>query len=72
MVGKHMDRTEYANLDINALKSKQWQVVVGTRQKMNGELGNIIETVKPFKQSVPKPLRKAVPVTDDIADPFDE
>jgi hypothetical protein len=45
--------------------------VVGTRQKMNGELGNIIETVKPFKQSVPKPLRKAVPVVDDISDPFD-
>jgi len=71
MVGKHMDRTEYQNLDINALKGKQWQVVVGTRQKMNGELGNIIETVKPFKQSAPKPLKKAVPVVDDIEDPFD-
>jgi hypothetical protein len=71
MVGKHMDRTEYQNLDINALKGKQWQVVVGTRQKMNGELGNIIETVKPFKQSAPKPLKKAAPVVDDIQDPFD-
>jgi hypothetical protein len=67
-----MDRTEYQNLDINALKGKQWQVVVGTRQKMNGEIGNIIETVKPFKQSAPKPLKKAAVVTDDIADPFDE
>jgi hypothetical protein len=72
MVGKHMDRNEYQNLDINALKGKQWQVVVGTRQKMNGELGNFIETVKPVKVAATKPLRKAVPVVaDDIEDPFD-
>jgi hypothetical protein len=71
MVGKHMDRNEYQNLDINALKGKQWQVVVGTRQKMNGELGNFIETVKPVKVAATKPLRKAVP-TADITDPFED
>jgi len=69
MVGR-MTSQQFQDLDMDVLKSKQWQVVVGTRQKMNGELGNIIETVKPFKQSVPKPLRKAVPV-DDIVDPFE-
>jgi hypothetical protein len=39
---------------------------------MNGELTNVIETVKPVKVAATKPLKKAVPVTDDIADPFDE
>ena len=73
MVGKHMDRTEYQNLDINALKGKQWQVVVGTRQKMNGDLTNVIETVKPLKVAAQKPLRKAsAPATDDIEDPFND
>jgi hypothetical protein len=58
-------------LDIEALKAKQWQVVVGTRQKMNGELTNVIETVKPVKVAATKPLRKAVP-TEDISDPFED
>ena len=70
MLGKRLDRNEYANLDINALKAQKWQVVVGTRQKMNGEYTNMIETVKPVKQTATKPLRKATPV-DDITDPFD-
>ena len=72
MLGKRLDRNEYANLDINALKAQKWQVVVGTRQKMNGEYTNMIETVKPVKQTATKPLRKAVPAqVDDITDPFD-
>jgi hypothetical protein len=39
---------------------------------MNGELTNVIETVKPVKVAATKPLKKAAVVTDDIADPFDE
>ena len=73
MVGR-MTNEQFASLDIEALKAKQWQVVVGTRQKMNGDLTNVIETVKPLKVAAQKPLRKAsAPVaTDDIEDPFGE
>jgi hypothetical protein len=39
---------------------------------MNGELTNVVETVKPVKVAPPKPLRKAAPVADDITDPFGE
>jgi hypothetical protein len=70
MVGR-MTSQQFAELDIEALKAKQWQVVVGTRQKMNGELTNVIETVKPVKIAATKPLRKAVP-TADITDPFED
>ena len=70
MVGR-MTSQQFASLDIEALKAKQWQVVVGTRQKMNGELTNIIETVKPVKVAATKPLKKAVP-TEDITDPFED
>jgi hypothetical protein len=35
---------------MEALKAKSWQVVVGLRQKMNSELFNVIETVKPVKE----------------------
>jgi len=70
MVGR-MTSQQFADLDIEALKAKQWQVVVGTRQKMNGELTNVIETVKPVKVAATKPLRKAVP-TADITDPFED
>jgi len=38
---------------------------------MNGELTNVIETVKPVKVAATKPLRKAVP-TADISDPFED
>jgi len=71
MVGR-MTLDAYRNLDLLALKAKPWQVVVGTRQKMNGELTNVIETVKPVKVAATKPLKKAVVVVDDIADPFDD
>jgi len=71
MVGR-MTNTQFAELDIEALKAKQWQVVVGTRQKVNGELTNVIETVKPVKVAPPKPLRKVAPVADNITDPFGE
>ena len=70
MVGR-MTMDAYSNLDLPALKAKPWQVVVGTRQKMNGELTNVIETVKPVKAQGTKPLRKALP-TSDISDPFGE
>ena len=70
MVGR-MTSQQFADLDIEALKAKQWQVVVGTRQKMNGELTNVIETVKPVKVAATKPLRRAVP-TADITDPFED
>lgn len=70
MVGR-MTSQQFADLDIEALKAKQWQVVVGTRQKMNGELTNVIETVKPVKVAATKPLRKAVQ-TADIEDPFND
>ena len=69
MVGR-MTSQQFAELDMEALKAKSWQVVVGTRQKMNGELTNVIETVKPVKVAATKPLRKAV-VVDDIVDPFE-
>jgi uncharacterized Fe-S cluster-containing protein len=68
MVGR-MTQDAYRNLDLPALKAKPWQVVVGTRQKMNGELTNVIETVKPVKAQVTKPLKKASEV---ITDPFGE
>lgn len=70
MLGKHLDRNQYAALDINSLKSQKWQVVVGTRQKLNGEYTNMIETVKPVKQTATKPLKKVV--QEDITDPFGE
>ena len=46
MVGR-MTSQQFAELDIEALKAKQWQVLVGIRQKMNSELFNVIQTVKP-------------------------
>ncbi len=69
MVGR-MTSQQFQELDMEALKAKSWQVVVGTRQKMNGELTNVVETVKPVKVAATKPLRKAV-VVDDIVDPFE-
>ena len=69
MVGR-MTSQQFAELDMEALKAKSWQVVVGTRQKMNGELTNVVETVKPVKVAVTKPLRKTAQV-DDIVDPFE-
>lgn len=72
MIGR-ITKEEYARLDLPALKAKTWQVVVGTRQKMNGDLTNVVETVKPVKVATQKPLRKAsAPATDDIEDPFGE
>ena len=49
MVGR-MTSQQFAELDMEALKAKQWQVVVGIRQKINSELFNVIETVKPVKE----------------------
>ena len=46
MVGR-MTSQQFAELDMEALKAKSWQVVVGIRQKMNSELFNVIQTVKP-------------------------
>lgn len=69
MVGR-MTSQQFQELDMEALKAKPWQVVVGTRQKMNGELTNVVETVKPVKVAAIKPLRKAAPM-DDIVDPFE-
>ena len=69
MVGR-MTAQQFQALDIDALKAKPWQVVVGTRQKMNGELTNIIETVKPVKVAATKPLKKVV--QEDITDPFED
>ena len=68
MVGR-MTSQQFAELDMEAHTAKSWQVVVGTRQKMNGELTNVVETVKPVKVAVTKPLRKTAQV-DDIVDPF--
>ena len=71
MVGR-MTSQQFQELDMEALKAKSWQVVVGTRQKMNGELTNVIETVKPVKVATTKPLRKVTPQpVDDIVDPFE-
>jgi len=70
MVGR-MTSQQFQALDIEVLKAKPWQVVVETRQKMNGELTNVIETVKPVKVAATKPLKKAVP-TEDITDPFED
>ena len=69
MVGR-MTAQQFQALDIDGLKTKPWQVVVGTRQKMNGELTNIIETVKPVKVAATKPLKKVV--QEDITDPFED
>jgi hypothetical protein len=49
MVGR-MTSEQFQNLDMDVLKAKQWQVVVGIRQKMTSELMNVIETVKPFAE----------------------
>jgi hypothetical protein len=49
MVGR-MTSQQFQDLDMDVLKSKQWQVVVGIRQKTNSELFNVIETVKPVKE----------------------
>jgi hypothetical protein len=46
MVGR-MTSQQFQDLDMDVLKAKQWQVVVGIRQKMNSELFNVVETVKP-------------------------
>ena len=48
MVGR-MTSEQFQDLDMDVLKAKQWQVVVGIRQKMNSEIFNVIETVKPVK-----------------------
>ena len=49
MVGR-MTSQQFKDLDMDVLKAKQWQVVIGLRQKMNSELFNVIETVKPVKE----------------------
>jgi hypothetical protein len=49
MVGR-MTSQQFQDLDMDVLKSKQWQVVVGIRQNINSELFNVIETVKPVKE----------------------
>jgi hypothetical protein len=49
MVGR-MTSQQFQDLDMDVLKSKQWQVVVGIRQLMNSELFNVIETVKPVAE----------------------
>ena len=49
MVGR-MTSQQFQDLDMDVLKSKQWQVVVGIRQRMNSEIFNVIETVKPVKE----------------------
>ena len=49
MVGR-MTSEQFQDLDMDMLKAKQWQVVVGIRQKMNSELMNVIETVKPVAE----------------------
>jgi hypothetical protein len=46
MVGR-MTSQQFQDLDMDVLKAKQWQVTVGIRQKMNSELFNVIQTVKP-------------------------
>ena len=49
MVGR-MTSEQFQDLDMDVLKAKQWQVTVGIRQKMNSELFNVIQTVKPVKE----------------------
>jgi hypothetical protein len=49
MVGR-MTSQQFQDLDMDMLKAKQWQVVVGIRQKTSSELFNVIETVKPVKE----------------------
>jgi hypothetical protein len=44
------DGQPFQDLDMDVLKAKQWQVTVGIRQKMNSELFNVIQTVKPVKE----------------------
>ena len=46
MVGR-MTSEQFQDLDMDVLKAKQWQVTVGIRQKMNHEIFNVIQTVKP-------------------------
>jgi len=46
MVGR-MTSQQFQDLDMDVLKAKQWKVTVGIRQKMNSELFNVIQTVKP-------------------------
>jgi hypothetical protein len=46
MVGR-MTSEQFQDLDMDVLKAKQWKVVVGIRQKMNHEIFNVIQTVKP-------------------------
>ena len=46
MVGR-MTSEQFQDLDLDVLKAKQWQVVVGIRKKMNYEIYNVVETVKP-------------------------
>jgi hypothetical protein len=47
MVGR-MTSEQFQDLDMDVLKAKQWKVVVGIRQKMNHEIFNVIQTVKPL------------------------
>lgn len=49
MVGR-MTSEQFQDLDMDVLKAKQWQVVVGICQKMDSEIFNVIETVKPVKE----------------------
>jgi hypothetical protein len=49
MVGR-MTSEQFQDLDMDVLKAKQWKVVVGIRQKMNHEIFNVIQTVKPVKE----------------------
>ena len=64
MVGR-MTSQQFQNLDMDVLKAKQWQVTVGIRQKMNSELFNVVETVKPVQ--VAEMFRRTIRQSTDYA-----
>ena len=64
MVGR-MTSQQFQDLDMDVLKAKQWQVTVGIRQKMNSELFNVIQTVKPVQ--VAEMFRRTIRQNTDYA-----
>jgi len=73
MLGRRLTPQEFAGLDLDELKAASWSVTVDTVMSAKGREVNTIQSVKPWKAPVRKPLRKpVVDETDGIEDPFAE
>jgi hypothetical protein len=78
MLGKRLTREEFANLDLDALKEQEWNVLVTEHTTQSGKDTNKVVSVKPASKrgvSVDAPLKPTpkpvkAEVSEDDEDPF--